>query len=342
MLGEERKEHTITDWEIQFQLDPNFEIIRFPEGLVRELGYESLEKLFYFAGTSLLFSLTSEDIPSFRRFLDHAAENSREHCIVRLRTQEGFPLWYLFHDCRFQQEGSQRTAICGCSSLEDVRLLRELSGQKRAQFASRPGTGAAAAEEELSGISRQGESGLPNGSMEQFVDTLPCGMLICEYWAESRRIQVHFFNDTFTRMTGCSTGELRAFRNHQIFSELVAEQSCREFEEGIRQMCASGRDMRCEVRLKRPQAVQWVRVEASVSATGRDSVLLKFALSDISREKRSEEQVSFQNYFLARLNETLFFGVIVKKLGLDARPLYLSENISALLRKLVPDAVPGE
>ncbi len=62
MLGEERKEHTITDWEIQFQLDPNFEIIRFPEGLVRELGYESLEKLFYFAGTSLLFSLTSEDI----------------------------------------------------------------------------------------------------------------------------------------------------------------------------------------------------------------------------------------------------------------------------------------
>ena len=117
MLGEERKEHTITDWEIQFQLDPNFEIIRFPEGLVRELGYESLEKLFYFAGTSLLFSLTSEDIPSFRRFLDHAAENSREHCIVRLRTQEVFPLWYLFHDCRFQQEGSQRTAICGCSSL---------------------------------------------------------------------------------------------------------------------------------------------------------------------------------------------------------------------------------
>ena len=341
MLGEERKEHTITDWEIQFQLDPNFEIIRFPEGLVRELGYESLEKLFYFAGTSLLFSLTSEDIPSFRRFLDHAAENSREHCIVRLRTQEGFPLWYLFHDCRFQQEGSQRTAICGCSSLEDVRLLRELSGQKRAQFASRPGTGAAAAEEELPGISHQGESGLPNGSMEQFVDTLPCGMLICEYWTESRRIQVHFFNDTFTRMTGCSTGELRAFRNHQIFSELVAEQSCREFEEGIRRMCASRRDMRCEVRLKRPQAVQWVRVEASVSATGRDSVLLKFALSDISREKKSEEQISFQNYFLARLNETLFFGVIVKKLGLDARPLYLSENISALLRKLVPDAVPG-
>lgn len=38
MLGEERKEHTITDWEIQFQLDPNFEIIRFPEGLVREAG----------------------------------------------------------------------------------------------------------------------------------------------------------------------------------------------------------------------------------------------------------------------------------------------------------------
>lgn len=33
--------------------------------------------------------------------------------------------------------------------------------------------------------------------------------------------------------------------------------------------------------------------------------------------------------------------MIVKKLGLDARPLYLSENISALLRKLVPDAVPG-
>ena len=69
-------------------------------------------------------------------------------------------------------------------------------------------------------------------------------------------------------------------------------------------MCASGRDMRCEVRLKRPQAVQWVWVEASVSATGRDSVLLKFALSDISREKKSEEQISFQNYCLAPVSYT--------------------------------------
>ncbi|MEI3579392.1 MAG: hypothetical protein V8Q30_05120 [Acutalibacteraceae bacterium] len=187
-------------------MDPNFEIIRFPEGLVRELGYESLEKLFYFAGTSLLFSLTSEDIPSFRRFLDHAAENSREHCIVRLRTQEGFPLWYLFHDCRFQQEGSQRTAICGCSSLEDVRLLRELSGQKRAQFASRPGTGAAAAEEELPGISHQGESGLPNGSIGAVCGHSPMRhadlRILGRVPPDSGAL---FQRHTFTRMTGCST-----------------------------------------------------------------------------------------------------------------------------------------
>ena len=83
------------------------------------------------------------------------------------------------------------------------------------------------------GFPRGAIDGLPSGAMEQFVDPLPCGMLICEYWPDTAQMAVRFFNDTFSRLMGCSTGELRAFRGQQILTELIVEDDTDRLREAV-------------------------------------------------------------------------------------------------------------
>lgn len=68
-----------------------------------------------------------------------------------------------------------------------------------------------------------------------------------------------------------------------------------------------------------------------------DGLTAEAAFLDISQIKRAEQALYLQNYCLERLNESLFFGMIVKEVGLDQRPLYASENIKQLLRRLFPE-----
>lgn len=58
-----------------------------------------------------------------------------------------------------------------------------------------------------------------------------------------------------------------------------------------------------------------------------DGLTAEAVFLDISQIKRAEQALYLQNYCLERLNESLFFGMIVKEVGLDQRPLYASENI---------------
>lgn len=60
-------------------------------------------------------------------------------------------------------------------------------------------------------------------------------------------------------------------------------------------------------------------------------------LGYLADQARRAGALYLQNYCLERLNESLFFGMIVKEVGLDQRPLYASENIKQLLRRLFPE-----
>lgn len=337
-------EQTIAD--LAFRLDRDFEILHLSAELARQLGYESPEQLLYYAGTSLLFSLEAEDIPAFRDFARRCPkQGAAENCFVRLRTREGSCGWYVLAEGFVERQGQERVLSCRCCALmENTRRWEYLQKEQerldrlreqllprgsqndiRTEAYRQTGTAALALGETL-----------PNGYMEQFVDTLPCGMLVCEYWADNTHLEVRFFNDTFCRLTGCSTGELWAFRGRQLITELVAQESLAELENSLAGLCAAGGTKTCELELRRPGAVQWVRVTATVSPGSARSSLIRVALLDMSREKRSEEKVFFQNYCLERLNDSLFFGIIVKELGLEEKPLYMSSNIEAFLQELLP------
>lgn len=341
------------DWKLQFRLDRDLEILHLPTGLAQELGYECPETLLYYAGSSLLFSLHTEDIDSFRQFVEHASrDTAAERCFARLLTREGQFLWYLFSDCHICQEGEGLAAQCSCKNLggemmslqeylrkEENRLrhLREDLLHKDV-VAGRPLIAGTLSAESTTdwGFPRGAIEGLPSGAMEQFVDPLPCGMLICEYWPDTAQMAVRFFNDTFSRLMGCSTGELRAFRGQQILTELIVEDDTDRLREAVKTMCTSGRPLNCEVRLRRTEAVQWVRVTGSVTNLEPEAFLIKLAFLDISNEKQSGKTLSFQNYCLERLNASLFFGIIVKRLGLQEKPIYMSTNIESFLKTLIP------
>lgn len=352
------EQRTAADQKIIFRLDRDFELIHIPSELCMELGYESFEMLLYYAGTSLLFSLDTEDVPAFRLFVERAISGEAANpCYTRMRTRDGHSLWYRFTDCAAHPDSGQQIASCCCRSLSDDFSLREYLRKEEARLRQLSeqlvytqrvesengeayGTGRSLQTPEPRGDSWQSSSaweGFPAGCMEQFVDTLPCGILVCEYRADSEQFSIRFFNDTFCRMTGCTTGELRAFRNGQILKELIAEDEAEHFQTEIRKMCMTGQGFCCDVRLRRSAAAKWGKVTASTSQHDQNIRFLRFALQDISKEKQSEERISFQNYCLERLNESLFFGIIVKELGLHKKPVYMSANIEHYLKRLIPD-----
>lgn len=338
-------EQTVAD--LVFRLDRDFEILHLSDELALQLGYESPEKLLYYAGTSLLFSLEAEDIPAFRDFARRCPEQgAAENCFVRLRTREGACNWYVLAKSFVEQQGPARVLSCRCCSLTEntrqwdyLQKEQERLNQLRDQLLPRAfagDTGNAAARQTGKSAAFSLGGSLPNGYMEQFMDMLPCGMLVCEYWPENTRLAVRFFNDTFCRLTGCSTGELRAFQGRQLFTELVEQDRLEKLENGLARLCTAGGTRTCELQLRRPGAAQWVRVTATAAPGPGRSSLVRVALLDVSREKRSEEKIFFQNYCLERLNESLFFGIIVKELGLEEKPLYMSSNIEAFLQELLP------
>lgn len=349
------EQNAAADGEIVFRLNRDFEIITLPPELIAELGYESTEDLLYYGGMSLLRALDTEDIPAFQRFVEQAQEKgAADPCFARLRTRDGRSLWYVFTNCAARREDAPDFASCCCRSLSDDVFLQEYLRKEEARLRQ---LSARLAHVERLGDREESirkaekppfsETGnawtftaredFPAGCMERFIDDLPCGLLICEYHTDSGLVSVRFFNDTFCGLAGCTTGELRAFRGRQILTELLVEGENGALEGDILRMCTTGRGFKRELRLKRTEAAQWVQVTGSASRRDQDTIFLRFALLDISKEKRTEEKISFQNYCLERLNDSLFFGIIVKELGLHEKPLYMSANIERYLERLIPD-----
>lgn len=349
------EQNAAADGEIVFRLNQDFEIITLPPELIAELGYESTEDLLYYGGMSLLRALDTEDIPAFQRFVEQVQEKgAADPCFARLRTRDGRSLWYVFTNCAARREDAPDFASCCCRSLSDDVFLQEYLRKEEARLRQLSAR--------LAHVERLGDRGesirkaekppfsetgnawtfaaredFPAGCMERFIDDLPCGLLICEYHTDSGLVSVRFFNDTFCGLAGCTTGELRAFRGRQILTELLVEGENGALEGDILRMCTTGRGFKRELRLKRTEAAQWVQVTGSASRRDQDTIFLRFALLDISKEKRTEEKISFQNYCLERLNDSLFFGIIVKELGLHEKPLYMSANIERYLERLIPD-----
>lgn len=165
--------------------------------------------------------------------------------------------------------------------------------------------------------------------MQSLVDTAPCGIVMFEYRKSDGNVTIKFFNDTACAISGYPEDEFEQLDIETLCSA-VAPEDYAEVERQFRQIIETGTEMDCVFRVT-GKASFWVHMTARVIEQHHDTYLVNVAFLDFTEKKQLEEQLSYQNCCLEKINRSLSSGIIIKQLGLENDPQYVSENIFNIL-----------
>lgn len=178
-------------------------------------------------------------------------------------------------------------------------------------------------------------------SLEKMTGSVPCGITMCEYHADDGSFRLLYFNDALCELVGCSRGELENISIENL-KNVVVEDDLKKLYENLQTMISTGKQVNCEFRLKEKPEDFWIYKTAKIIESNKNVFLITAAFFDISEMKKTEKELSLQNYCIDRLNESLLFGLIVIELGMDKKPLYASRNIQNLLTNFFRDSEQEE
>lgn len=165
--------------------------------------------------------------------------------------------------------------------------------------------------------------------IQSLVDTAPCGIVMFEYRKTDGKVTIKFFNDTACVISGYPQDAF-AQLGVEALSSAVVPGDYAEVERQFKQMIETGVGMDCVFQVT-GKASFWAHMTAKVIEQDHDTYLVNVAFLDFSEKKRLEEQLSYHSYCLDKINQSLSSGIIIKRLGLENGPQYVSENIFNIL-----------
>jgi len=172
--------------------------------------------------------------------------------------------------------------------------------------------------------------------IQSLVDTAPCGIVMFEYRKTDGKVTIKFFNATACAISGYSSAEFEQLGVESLGTAL-APGDYAEVERQFKQMIATGVGMDCVFQVTGISSF-WVHMTARVIEQDYDTYLVKVAFLDFTEKKKLEEQLSYHNYCLDKVNHSLSSGIIIKQLGLENGPQYVSENIFNILGYATQDS----
>lgn len=170
----------------------------------------------------------------------------------------------------------------------------------------------------------------------KLAEDIPLGILRCRYERSTRALHTLFCNPPLCAITGYPIVQWQR-ADMDWMKSIVYSQDRACIAQAMGRLLGDADTTHCEFRIVRGAEHAWMQMTVRVTERYADGLTAEAAFLDISQIKRAEQALYLQNYCLERLNESLFFGMIVKEVGLDQRPLYASENIKQLLRRLFPE-----
>ena len=170
----------------------------------------------------------------------------------------------------------------------------------------------------------------------KLAEDIPLGILRCRYERSTRALHTLFCNPPLCAITGYPIAQWHR-ADMDWMKSIVYSQDRACIAQAMGRLLGDADTTHCEFRIVRGEEHAWMQMTVRVTERCEDGLTAEAAFLDISQIKRAEQALYLQNYCLERLNESLFFGMIVKEVGLDQRPLYASENIKQLLRRLFPE-----
>lgn len=172
--------------------------------------------------------------------------------------------------------------------------------------------------------------------MQSLVDTAPCGIVMFEYRKSDGKVSIQFCNDTACAISGYPQAELEQLDVETLCSA-VAPEDYSEVERQFKQMIETGVGMDCVFQVI-GKACFWAHMTARVIEQDHDTCLVNAAFQDFTEKKHLEKQLSYHHYCLEKINQSLSSGIIIKQLGLENSPQYVSRNISNILGYSMPES----
>lgn len=166
--------------------------------------------------------------------------------------------------------------------------------------------------------------------VQSLVDTTPCGIVMFEYRKVDEKVTIKLFNDAACNIASYSRDAFEQLDIETIGSSILAA-DYGEVERQFKNMIETGVDMNCVFRFKVKDSIFWAHMITRVIEQYHGSYLINAAFVDFTEKKQLEEQLSYQTYCLDKIDKSLSSGIIIKQLGLENMPQYLSGNILNLL-----------
>lgn len=292
---------------VEFCNNQGFELAFMDEFLTKELGYDSFADFQHCAGSFLLFSIHPDDIAAFQAFVKTPA--CQKDWTGRLRCKDGTFAYYRMTNQQLREDGERQLVVCECVQMKDTAPAAQ---------------------------SVQCANTTDESIFLKLADDIPLGILRCRYERSTRALHTLFCNPPLCAITGYPIAQWQR-ADMDWMKSIVYSQDRACIAQAMGRLLGDADTTHCEFRIVRGEELAWMQMTVRVTERCEDGLTAEAAFLDISQIKRAEQALYLQNYCLERLNESLFFGMIVKEVGLDQRPLYASENIKQLLRRLFPE-----
>ena len=282
---------------VEFCNNQGFELAFMDEFLAKELGYDSFADFQHCAGSFLLFSIHPDDIATFQTFVKTPA--CQKDWTGRLRCKDGTFAYYRMTNQQLREDGEQQLVACECVQMKDIAPAAQ---------------------------SAQCANATDENIFLKLAEDIPLGILRCRYERSTRALHTLFCNPPLCAITGYPIAQWQR-ADMDWMKSIVYSQDRACIAQAMGRLLGDADTTHCEFRIVRGAEHAWMQMTVRVTERCEDGLTAEAAFLDISQIKRAEQALYLQNYCLERLNESLFFGMIVKEVGLDQRPLYASENI---------------